>query len=424
MYNYLLHILQLLGLYVYRCSFVLSMYLLLLTYGLFSKKKKIIPFKYLPGDTVEGSKHLTHGFTNLSNLKTGVRFHYVSNLSNVSITKDDCTVVFLHGIFESWYAWKQQLILLDNMGIRCIAIDFKNHGNTSAHYAGSIFNNATDLGKNFDLTWQGREILELLHMLNIKNVLFVTSDLGSLVCDKIIREFYCPNVKAYIRCHEPLVGHPNDKGLVQQYMFWFNKRLSLFLMHHSNEMILRLFYKGTGWTSVESFGATYHYVENLEEHCRNAINYFESGVYKGHNSNYMAWAGAYAYAFINDICTGPILNFHAYENCKFPVIIVTGFHDKSTLVKYINGDCSLGVKFINEIFCTKMITYNGEDGYDFFNGENEKGIITKPKSAKDYFPNSLHCKIFYTYAGHATHYEIPNDFSKILLYAFDLINKN
>lgn len=416
--------------YVERLFFVFTVYCLLIVYGMFSDKtKKIIPKKYKDGEIFVGN--LVHKFNNLKDLNDShhmhntVVFHYVTNIQNVTNIQTAQTspvFVFLHGIFESWYSWHNQLEELDKMGVLCIAIDLKNHGNTSAHYAGSV-ENALDMGKNFDLTHQGVEIAELLSKLCINNVVWVTTDLGTLVCDKLINKIYCPKTVGWIRCHEPMPAYPNDKGLPQKYLFWFNINLSLFLMHYSNEMILKLFYRATGWKSCESFSATNIKIndEEIKQCLANSICLYTSGKYKGHNSNYMSWAGAYAYAFLNDIYTGAILNIKAYEDCNFPVWIVTGEFDKSCLLEYVDGTKSLGCKFVNDQFCTKMIEHNGQDQYVFFLNNNCKP--SKAFVACDYFQKSLNVKlVIHTDAGHMSHLETPDKFTNTLKDFFQCIS--
>lgn len=383
-------------------------------YNIFSKKKPIIPYRYTENEKVPHSKNLLHKFTCLSNLENGVRFHYVTNIDTV---KGDYVVVFLHGILESWYSWKHQLIELDNLGIPCIAIDFKNHGNTTAHYAGSVVT-TMDIGKNFDLTHQGAEITELLKQLNISNVVFVTTDLGSLVCDKLLRQFYKPNVKTWIRCHETMPAYPNVSDLPQQYMFWFNKQLSLFLMHNSNDMLLRIFYRATGWKSCESFSATHSNIdENEVEEClKNSYCPYENGPYKGSNANYMSWCGTYGYAFYNDVGgSGPALNFHCYEKCDFPVFLIFGKYDKSCKKEYVDGTYSLGYKMVNDAFCSKMISTAGEDGYEFFNGTyGVDATIKHARKPYEYFKNCKCEQIILDGVGHMSHVENPSMFTKVL----------
>lgn len=411
LWEMLMFVPTLIGLYVYRMSFVFSLYGLMVAYGLFSGKKKIVPYKYSSKEKVEGSKNLIHDFAYLANLPNGIKFHYVTNKDTV---KGAYTVVFLHGILESWYSWKDQLLMLDNMNIPCIAIDFKNHGNTSAHYAGSVMN-MPDLGKNFDLTHQGAEIAELLKQLDIVNVVLVTTDLGSLVADKLLRQFYKPNIVSWIRCHEPMPAYENQNGLPQQYMFWFNKKLSLFLMHNSSEMLLRLFYRATGWKSVESFSATHKEICNADECMRNAICLYEDGPYKGYNANYMSWCGAYGYAFVNDLYTGPALNYHCYENCECPVFLIFGEFDKSCLKKFCDGTESLGYKIMNGTYCSKMIS-EPHDGYHFFNGSHGVDLeLVKPRKPTEYFGKSKHCEmIFMEDVGHMSHVESPSSFNTVL----------
>lgn len=400
--------------YVHRLTFVFSMYFLLLFYGFFSDKKKITPKRYFDGEKHTGN--LIHKFSYLQNLKNGVKFHYVTNIYSQETKTDQPVVVFLHGILESWYSWHSQLELLDKQNIPCIAIDFKNHGNSSAHYAGSDIYEL-DLGKNFDLTYQGKEITELLNMLNIENVIFVTTDLGSLVCDRLVNQFYCKKTHGWIRCHETMPMYPNDKGLPQKYLFWFNINLSLFLMHFSNEMILRLFYKATGWKSCNSFSATHFAIndEETEKCLENAICPFTYGPYLGHNSNYMSWAGAYMYAFQNDIYTAAVLNCNAYKSCKFPVVVLAGLHDGSCLINFVNGATSLGYKFVNDKFCSKMISYNGQYGYKFIYDDDSKEISSdRSIKANEYFCNSPSAKLETINAGHMSHLENTKEFNKIL----------
>jgi hypothetical protein len=257
-------------------------------------------------------------------------------------------------------------------------------------------------------------------MLKIKNIVFVTTDKGTLICDKMISNFYCEkllNVCGWIRCHEPMPAYPNDVGLPQKYLFWFNVKLSLFLMHHSNEMILRLFYRATGWKLCEAFSATHVKIDDFEtERClENAICPFETGPYKGFNSNYMSWAGAYSYAFLNDLYTGAVFNVHAYEKCNFPVWVVAGEFDKSCLLSYVDGTKSLGYKFVNGEFCTKKIQFKGEDGYDFFLGEEDRDIVKHSSfAAHKYFVNSDSKLIVHIDSGHMTHLETPQKFNKTL----------
>lgn len=403
--------------YVHRLSFVFSIYCLMIFYGLFANKKPIVPKRYKGGENYMGN--LTHNFKNLKNLKNGIKFHYVSNFDNTSHSEKNKlpTFVFLHGIFESWYSWHNQLEQLDKLNIPCIAIDLKNHGNTSAHYSGSV-SCEIDLGKNFDLTHQGVEIAELLNELNISNVIFVTTDLGTLICDKLINKFYCPKVAGWIRCHEPMPAYPLDKGLPQKFLFWFNISLSLFLMHNSNEMILRLFYKATGWKPCEAKSATFVKIDDNEiDNClANAICPYETGHYKGSNANYMSWAGSYAYAFLNDIYTGAVLNVHAYEQCEFPVLLVTGEFDGSCLLSYVDGTTSLGYKLVDGVFYSSMIKTEGENGFSFFVGEEGRNIkIAKSFPATKYFVNSKDCKlVVHKNAGHMTHLECHEKFTQLL----------
>ena len=403
MLDQLLFALRMPFLYAFRIGFVFAVYSLMLLYGLFSGKKKIERYIYKNGDRIENT-NLIHNFVNIK----GVNFHYVSNLEKYN-NSDEITVVLLHGIFESWYSWHKLLKIFDDNAIRCIAIDFKNHGNTSAHYAGSVMQ-VCDMGKNFDLGHQGREILQVLHKLNVNNVIFLTTDMGSLICDRIIGEYTKPHLSGYIRCHEPFIAQPNDVGLPQQYMFWFNKRLTLFLMHNSNEMILRLFYKATNWKICEPVGATHLFVENSEEYLKNAICPYTNGIYKGSNSNYMSWCGSYAYAFINDIYNGPMSNYDAYKNLTCPVTIITGEYDNSTKLHFMDGSCFLGYKIVNGYFCSKMIKFDGEDGYKFI---CENSNITHPM---EYFEKSPHVKtIVIEGCGHAPHIEKEDYFNEIVL---------
>lgn len=411
------------GNYIHRLTFVFSMYFSLIFYGLFSNKEKITQKTYSDGEKYKGN--LTHGFCNLGNSDnpTEVKLHYVTNINNENIQKNKPTVVFLHGIFESWYSWHSQLELLDKQNYPCIAIDFKNHGNSSAHYPGSDIYEL-DLGKNFDLTHQGIEITGLLDKLGIENVIFVTTDLGSLVCDRLVDKFYCKKVSGWIRCHETVPMYPNDKGLPQKYLFWFNIKFSLYLMHMSNDMILRLFYKATGWKSCDSFSATHLNIDDTEvKHCfENAFCPFKYGPYKGHNSNYTSWAGAYLYAFLNDVYKSAVTNYIAHNNCKFPVLIVTGKFDGSCLIRFVDGSLSLGCKFVNDKFCTKMIEYDGQDGYEFFVGQHpnqtnyEHLKSNKALKANEYFKKSSSSKIIIINdCGHMTHLENTEKFSGILM---------
>lgn len=393
-------------LYLFRICFVFSVYILMFFYGIFSNKKKIEKYVYKDGDKIPNT-NLIHNFIDIK----GVNFHYVSNLEAFGNNDDNNapTVVLLHGIFESWYSWHKLLALFDSFSIKCIAIDFKNHGNTSAHYAGSVIQTC-DMGKNFDLAHQGREILQILYKLGINNVIFVTTDMGSLICDRIIGEYSKPTISGYIRGHEPLIAQPNDVGLPQQYMFWFNKKLSLFLMHNSNEMILRLFYKATGWKVCEPVGATHLVVENSDEYLKNAICPYTWGIYKGCNSNYMSWCGAYAYAFLNDIYTGPMLNYDAYTKLTCPIVVITGEYDNSTKLHFMDGSTFLGYKQVNGYFCSKMIKHDGEDGYS---------LITRNKNISlptEYFENSPTVKLVVIEGcGHAPHIEKENEFNQIVL---------
>ena len=52
------------GIYCHRLIFVFSMYCLLFVYGLFSDKKKVVPYKYTNGEHIENT-NLIHKFTNL-----------------------------------------------------------------------------------------------------------------------------------------------------------------------------------------------------------------------------------------------------------------------------------------------------------------------------------------------------------------------
>lgn len=406
MINDIIFLLKLPFLYLHRIGFVFVVYTLMAFYNFFSGKKKIERYVYKNGDKIQNT-NLVHNFVEIK----GVNFHYVSNIKATKQkgVADQLTVVLLHGIFESWYSWHKLLEIFDSRAIQCIAIDFKNHGNSSAHYAGSVMQ-VCDLGKNFDLGHQGREILQVLHELDINNVVFVTTDMGSLIGDRIIGEYIKPNIRGYIRCHEPLIAQPNDVGLPQQYMFWFNKRLSLFLMHNSNEMILRLFYKATDWKVCEPVGATHLFVDNPDEYLKNAICPYTNGIYEGSNSNYMSWCGAYAYAFINDIYTGPLLNYDAYTKLTCPVTIITGEHDNSTKFHFMDGSCFLGYKLINGYFCSKMIKYDGEDGYKYI---CRSPNVTHPI---EYFENSPHVKlVIIEGCGHAPQIEKEDEFNKIVL---------
>lgn len=414
MIEYLLFVPTLLCTYAYRTFFVLSLYILMAFYGKYSDKKPIVPYRYKEGDKVLNSKNLVHKFTCLSNLPNGVKFHYVTNIDTV---KGDYVVVFLHGILESWYSWKHQLVTLDQMGISCLALDLKNHGNTSAHYAGSVMT-TMDVGKNFDLTHQGAEIAEFLEQIGVINVVFVTTDLGSLICDKLLRQFYKPNMKGWVRCHETMPAYPNIRDLPQQYLFWFNKRSSLALMHNSNDMLLRIFYRATGWKSCESFSATYVNIdENEVEEClKNSYCPYANGIYKGANAGYMSWCGAYGYAFYNDTGgSGPALNYDCYKKCDFPTFLIFGEYDKSCKKEYVDGTLSLGYKFVNNTFCSEMIS-NPSNGYEFFNGLD--GIDPTIKHARrpyEFFKNCNCTQVILKDVGHMSHVENPPLFTQKLV---------
>lgn len=160
----------------------------------------------LPEDRTEaGIPGLTHAFAEVN----GVRLHYVE-------AGEGPLVVLLHGFPELWLAWRRQIPMLADAGLRVVAPDMRGYGLSDKPRG----------WRNYDREHLGDDVAGLIRHLGVERAHLVGHDWGGIVA------FYTAidHPEVIDRLVVLNGGHPNQFGeglrhpgqlLRSWYMFYF-----------------------------------------------------------------------------------------------------------------------------------------------------------------------------------------------------------
>ncbi len=143
-------------------------------------------------ETIHGVT-FTHRFVEAPADGATITWHYVE----VGIArKDRPTLVFLHGMPESWYMWNHQMAAFSK-DWHCIAPDLRGYGQSDKRSGDYRQEGVAD------------QLRDLLKEIGIERAVFITHDRGTVIADYLIANH--PDVAAgYIRGEQHLVHfHPS-----------------------------------------------------------------------------------------------------------------------------------------------------------------------------------------------------------------------
>jgi len=119
-------------------------------------------------------------FNQFSRVVNGVNWHYVQ-----AGNPNGTTILFLHGLPESWYTWRYVMPLM-NQSYRLIAVDMQGYGRSITP------------GNNYDLKNTAKETVDLMDSLSITKFYVVGHDWGTLVGEVLVEQ-YPGSVLGFVR---------------------------------------------------------------------------------------------------------------------------------------------------------------------------------------------------------------------------------
>jgi len=148
----------------------------------------------------------------------GVKWHYVEAGAGE-------TVVFLHGLPESWFSWHYQIEEVSKK-YRVIAVDLKGYGQSDK--------------SDGDYTAQGvaNEIIALLDVIGLEKFSLVTHDWGTLIGDRIASTIPDRIVK-YVRMEAPVLKV--DPANHPQFELFKNQDLARGIMSQARAFITKVY---------------------------------------------------------------------------------------------------------------------------------------------------------------------------------------
>ena len=163
-------------------------------------------------------------FNHQERMVKGVQWHYVDEGA-----RDGEAIVFLHGVPESWYAWRHVLPLVDH-SYRLIAIDMKGFGRS--------------VPQDRDYNWHtvARQTLELLDELGIRKFYVVAHDWGAIIGSVLVGD-YPDRILGYVRMEADLTS-PKSLGewmrffrLKPQFLYLQSRWYGRYVMQNAGRVI-------------------------------------------------------------------------------------------------------------------------------------------------------------------------------------------
>jgi pimeloyl-ACP methyl ester carboxylesterase len=138
---------------------------------------------------------VTHHYATIN----GIKYHYAE-------AGKGPLVIMLHGAFELWYSWREQLTALANAGYHAVAPDLRGFGESEV----------TPNVRDYSLFQHARDVKALIDHIGTKEVVVVGHDWGANLT-WLMPMLYPETIKAIVVLSIPFYPEPRDPEKMKNY---------------------------------------------------------------------------------------------------------------------------------------------------------------------------------------------------------------
>jgi len=316
---------------------------------------------------------------------TNVTFHYIE-AGDPSKEK----IVFTMGASEPALIYSELMKHFMN-DYHVISIDGKGFPYSSVPSCNKIDKDTTDLGSNWDPSFQGEEMVTALDAIGVKKFNLVSSDLMSIVTSFWVGEWQ-DRVIRYVRAQSH-IGIQTYSSVPQGMFFKNFPRVAVGLLSRVRVLIWRLI---TGQTGVSLFdaerrtGANFTMPPELNE---KVIRVLRSG-------SVVPWV----YFWLSLPRPTLWVQIHKFREITSPVLLLQGIEDKAQPYWFYDGSVRLD-------FPESVPEGVEEIRPKYLHAQSEEQ--QKQWRAESYFPNSSYCElVWFEGVGHFPHFEAPQEYAQ------------